>query len=122
MDEGTLEVVIAFASSQTPHARIEAELRELEDLEQIRRLGSDEHDEGREMALARTNGPVGDWPEDCLHMVRRETDTRVELFGSPAQVDRALTFLTARGLLEASTRSGVMLAPAGRCRLRSNDV
>ena len=121
-DERTLEVVVAFDSLQTAHARIGAELRDLEDLEQIRRLGSDEHDEGREMALASISGPVGDWPEACLHMVRRETDTRVELVGSPAQIDCALAFLTARGVLEASTRSGVMLAPARKCTLRSNDI
>lgn len=112
-DERTLEVVVAFDSLQTSHDRIEAELRELEDLEQISRFGHDEQDEGREMALGRTSGPVGDWPEACLHMVLRETDTRVELVGSPVQVDRARAFLTARGVLEASTRSGVMLAPEG---------
>jgi len=108
-EAGLQEAAIRFDRVGSPE-RVAAEIAALVDVVSVRRLPSRALGDAREMAVARTRGPVGAWPETRHGSLTHRGDA-VELTGTPAEIDRALRLMTERGVLAGAARSGEIFPP-----------
>jgi len=109
---GRIEVSIRFGALTTPDDRVVAELKSLVDAVSVRRVIDTGVQRAREMALARTSGEIGPWPEVDHAQLTLRGGGAVELVGSPAEIDRALRLMQLRGVLTAVARTGEIFFPA----------
>jgi acetolactate synthase small subunit len=110
-EANVLEVALRFGKLRTPEARVEALLNDLVDVREVRRVWPEACAKARELALARTDGDPGPWPDELQKVVRRQSSGSIELTGSPREIDTALAHMKERGVLAASVRSGEMYPP-----------
>jgi acetolactate synthase small subunit len=109
-DDGVQEVVLRFDGSRTPAERMMAELAALHDVREVRPLWLG-GGPTREMALARLHGDH-DGHEGGRVLQRGPNGVVVEVTGEPAEVDRILDDLRARGALAAAVRTGEVVVPS----------